>query len=84
MVACGDPIDISHQMEETFLVRTIKAAIRGVDVRYQNTAEIAKDVLCGFSFASVSVYERYFLEVSENPHIPIGALNRHLHLVSVD
>src|SRR6266481_2591501 len=77
-------IDISHQVDETLLVGTIKAVVRGVEVRYQNTAEIAKYLLRGFSLPSVPVYERHLLQVSENPHIPIGAFNRHFRFVSVD
>jgi hypothetical protein len=37
-------------MDETFLVLTIKAVVRGVKVRHQNATEIAKDLLRGFSF----------------------------------
>jgi hypothetical protein len=77
-------IDISHQVDETLLVGAIKTVICGVEVRYQNTAEIAKYLLRGFSLPSVPVYERHLLQISEHPHIPISAFNRHLRFVSMD
>jgi hypothetical protein len=51
-------IDISHQVDQTLLLRTIKAVVRGVKVRYQNAAEMAKYLLRGFTLPSFSIDER--------------------------
>ena len=77
-------IDISHQVDQTLLLRTIKAVVRGVKVRYQNAAEMAKYLLRGFTLPSLPIDERHLLQVSENPHIPISAINRHFRFVCVD
>jgi len=77
-------IDISHQVDQTLLLRTIKAVVHGVEVRYQNAAEMAKYLLGGFALPSFPIYERHLLQVSENPYIPMTAINRHFGFVCVD
>ena len=77
-------IDISHQVDQTLLLRTIKAVVRGVEVRYQNAAEMAKYLLGGFTLPSFPIDERHLLQICENPYIPISAINRHFRFVCVD
>ena len=48
-------IDISHQVDQTLLLRTIKAVVRGVEIRYQNAVEMAKELLRGFTLPSFPI-----------------------------
>jgi hypothetical protein len=77
-------VDISHQVDETLLLRTIKVVISGVEVRYQNASEIPKHLLGGFNFPSITVYERHVLQVSEHPHISVDAFDHDFGFIGMD
>src|SRR5690348_14988301 len=58
-------IDISHEVDQALLLRTINAVVCGVEVRYQNAAEMPKYLLRDFTLPSCPVDENHLLQASE-------------------